>query len=99
MKNLAFLLSGSLDRNLIDSLTAYCPIGRAPSALPATPSLCRTAPTFFTALREQHGLRLESGKGPVDSLVIEHVGKPSANRSGWNFLRFQESNPQRSEFR
>ncbi len=38
-----------------------------------------TGPTVFTALQEQLGLRLESQKGPVDTLVIDRVEKPSAN--------------------
>lgn len=31
----------------------------------------------FTALEEQLGLKLESTKGPVDVLVIEHVENPT----------------------
>jgi uncharacterized protein (TIGR03435 family) len=34
---------------------------------------------MFTALQEQAGLKLESIKGPVDVLVIDHVEKPSEN--------------------
>jgi uncharacterized protein (TIGR03435 family) len=37
------------------------------------------APALGTALREQIGLQLEAGKGPVDVLVIDHVEKPSVN--------------------
>jgi Protein of unknown function (DUF3738) len=37
------------------------------------------APTIFTALREQLGLKLESGKGPVKTLVIDHVERASEN--------------------
>jgi uncharacterized protein (TIGR03435 family) len=36
-------------------------------------------PSLFTALEEQLGLKLESGKGPVDVIVIDHIEAPSAN--------------------
>jgi bla regulator protein blaR1 len=36
-------------------------------------------PWIFTALQEQVGLRLETGKGPVDTLVIDHIERPSEN--------------------
>jgi uncharacterized protein (TIGR03435 family) len=36
-------------------------------------------PTLFTALQEQLGLRLQSGKGPVSTLTIERAEKPDAN--------------------
>jgi len=36
-------------------------------------------PTFADALRDQLGLKLESTKGPVQSLVIDHVEMPSEN--------------------
>jgi uncharacterized protein (TIGR03435 family) len=35
--------------------------------------------SIFTAIQEQLGLKLESRKGLVDSLVIDHVEKPSEN--------------------
>jgi hypothetical protein len=37
------------------------------------------APALFTALQEQLGLRLESGRGPVDVLVIESAAQPAEN--------------------
>lgn len=36
-------------------------------------------PSIFASLREQLGLRLESQKGPVEVLVIDHVEKASEN--------------------
>ena len=52
-------------------------------AVPASDSSASTAgdsaPTLFTALDEQLGLKLEPAKGPVQVLVIDHVEMPSAN--------------------
>jgi uncharacterized protein (TIGR03435 family) len=36
-------------------------------------------PSIFTALEEQLGLKLESGKAPLDILLIDHIEKPSEN--------------------
>lgn len=35
--------------------------------------------SIFTAVQQQLGLKLESTKGPVDFLVIDHVEQPSSN--------------------
>jgi uncharacterized protein (TIGR03435 family) len=43
------------------------------------PPVDPNGPSIFTAVQEQLGLRLESTTGPVDSLVIERVEKPSEN--------------------
>lgn len=38
-----------------------------------------SSPPFFTAVREQLGLRLVATRGPADALVIDHAEKPSPN--------------------
>jgi len=38
-----------------------------------------SGPSLFTALKEQLGLRLESTRAPVDTIVIEHIERPTEN--------------------
>ncbi len=38
-----------------------------------------TGPAIFKALEEQLGLKLEPAKGSVDTFVVEHMERPSAN--------------------
>jgi uncharacterized protein (TIGR03435 family) len=44
---------------------------------PDTPAADSNAPSFFTAIQEQLGLKLESTKGPVQVLVIDSVERPT----------------------
>jgi bla regulator protein blaR1 len=48
------------------------------SAVP-TPSAEPAGPSIFDAVQEQLGLKLESGRGPVEYLIVDHVEKPTAN--------------------
>jgi uncharacterized protein (TIGR03435 family) len=45
------------------------------SGIPADPD----GTDLFTAVQEQLGLKLESGKGPVEIIVIDHLQRPSDN--------------------
>jgi len=52
----------------------------SPSQEPDTaPPPDSSGPSLFTALQQQLGLRLESAKGPVDTVVIDHIERPSEN--------------------
>jgi uncharacterized protein (TIGR03435 family) len=79
--NLAVYLSRQLRRPVVDR-TALA--GRYNFELNWTPDLApcgdaseREAPSIFTALTEQLGLRLDSIKGPVETIVVDRVEKPS----------------------
>ncbi len=37
------------------------------------------APSLFTAMKEQLGLKMEAVKGPAEVFVIDHVDRPSPN--------------------
>jgi uncharacterized protein (TIGR03435 family) len=57
-----------------DTGTASTNGGTEGTATPAD-----SGPSIFTAIQEQLGLKLESAKGPVQVLVIDHVEMPSEN--------------------
>jgi uncharacterized protein (TIGR03435 family) len=84
MSELARVLAIPLSRPVIDrtALTGAYDIRLqfTDNAASATP-LPADAPNsvIFTALQEQLGLKLESTKGPVDILVIDHIDRPTAN--------------------
>jgi uncharacterized protein (TIGR03435 family) len=91
---LARLLSSQAGRQVIDKtgLTGLYdfelrfapsqPMQLPPGALPpgvTLPEADPTAPSIFTAVQEQLGLKLESSKAPLESIVVDHVEKPTAN--------------------
>ena len=38
-----------------------------------------TGPSIFNAIQEELGLKLETTKGPIETLIIEHAEKPGGN--------------------
>jgi uncharacterized protein (TIGR03435 family) len=56
--------------------TQLAPGAPAPDAVQPVDS---NAPSIFTALQEQLGLKLESTKGPVEVLVVDNADKPEPN--------------------
>jgi uncharacterized protein (TIGR03435 family) len=54
------------------------PVGGS-SGPDGVPSSDSSGASIFTALQEQLGLKLESTKGPVDIIVIDHIERPSEN--------------------
>ena len=74
--------SGTFDIDLEftpDDSLAGIPARGEPGALPAAPAADAAAPSIFTALQEQCGLRLEPAKGPVSVFIIDGAAKPAAN--------------------
>jgi len=59
--------------NLEVLYTPEQPVALNGAVVPPNPN----APSLFTALQEQIGLKLESSRGPVDVLVIDRVNRPT----------------------
>jgi uncharacterized protein (TIGR03435 family) len=64
---------------LWDSELSYTGERRRNISAAAAPQDPNDAPALFTALQEQLGLKLETGRGPVDVLVIESAAQPTEN--------------------
>jgi uncharacterized protein (TIGR03435 family) len=63
--------------DVYDFILTYAP-DRVPQAAGAdAPAVDPNLPSLFTALQEQLGLRLESTRGPVETLVVDHVERPA----------------------
>src|SRR5262249_28215212 len=76
-----------LDRPIIDSTGVKGAFDFAveftpDEATPCFPSASGTdvgGPSIFTALQEQLGLKLEPARSSVDTIVIDHIERPSLN--------------------
>ncbi len=70
-------LTGAFDIHL--TYTPDQPIAAIQQQHPDAPSVDPGGPSVLTAVQEQLGLRLDSAKGPVESLIVDRVEKPSEN--------------------
>lgn len=88
MPELVRRLSMLLDRSVVDK-TGYTgrfslqldfvPDDTTPSMPPPPPDSGISGVSIPQALRDQLGLQIESAKGPVEVMVIDHAERPSAN--------------------
>lgn len=76
--SLTLLLGQRLDRTVIDNTGLA---GKYDLQLEwvADQAADSSLPSIFTALQEQLGLKLESTKGPIEVIVVDHVERPSEN--------------------
>lgn len=76
-------LTGEYDYTLqwtaeVQSSNTVAAANPTPAAMAPAP-LADSGPTIFAAIQQQLGLKLESIKGPVEIIVIDHVNRPSEN--------------------
>lgn len=88
MPELIRRLSMLLDRSVVDKTgftgqfslqLDFAPDDTTPSMPPPPPNSGISGQSLPQALREQLGLQLESARGPVEVIVIDHAERPSAN--------------------
>jgi uncharacterized protein (TIGR03435 family) len=94
MEQFAQMISGTAQRVVLDKtgLTGYydialnftpsgdqLPQGAPPPGAPAAPPIDPDGPSFFTAIQEQLGLKLDNQRGPVEVVVIDSIQQPTEN--------------------
>ena len=57
----------------------FAPVSASPASPENVASTPDALPDIFTAVQEQLGLKLAPSTGPVDTIVIDHMDKPSEN--------------------
>jgi uncharacterized protein (TIGR03435 family) len=91
MDRLVVILSRITGRNVVDHTEYTGTFDARMNFAPLTPGAADAldpnsapapvvgAPSLFSALQEQLGLKLKAAQGPVDVFVIEKIEKPTAN--------------------
>lgn len=81
LSDLAMNLSFPLDRTVINKtgLTGRYDFQLRWTAEDAGVGATDAPPDLFTAIQEQLGLKLQAAKGPVKTLVVDHVEQPTDN--------------------
>ena len=74
-----FELKWTPDQATAGGLFGGLPPGPPPPGVQLPPPPDPNGPSIFTALQEQLGLKLDSSKGPVEVIVIDHAEKASEN--------------------
>ncbi len=69
-------LAGGFDADALFNVEGLPGMAAPPAG---TDGSANTAPSLFTAIQEQLGLRLDSTQGPVDVLVIDKVERPTGD--------------------
>jgi uncharacterized protein (TIGR03435 family) len=76
MPELARILSGYTDRPVIDRTGLQGSYG---IKLDFSLRDGDDRPIVYTAVQEQLGLKLETGRAPIEMLIIDHIEKPTPN--------------------
>jgi uncharacterized protein (TIGR03435 family) len=79
MSEAAGLLTSVLRRQVIDKTGITGTFDVHLEWAPDDAAADGTLPSLFTALQEELGLKLDSARGPVEVLVIDHIDRPTAN--------------------
>jgi uncharacterized protein (TIGR03435 family) len=76
-------LSGIVKRRVLDKTGFTAPfdvnLNWRPEGVEVGDPAFANLPSIFVALEEELGLKLESGRAPIDVLVIDHIERPSEN--------------------
>ena len=70
-------LTGRYSFNIEFTPDQMPPPGATPPPGVTLPPVNPDGPSIFTALQEQLGLKLESTRGPVETLVIDSIEQPT----------------------